>query len=134
MGASCRHRWRSPISTTQDYARFAEMLRCGGQLDGVEVLKLDTVRALIRDQIPGLTVWDQEAVGYGLGVGMLRAMDGGGWAGEPRAFHWSGVHGTGFFVDLDMELTVVLMTQAQPRARELEREVRSIVVRTVRGY
>jgi CubicO group peptidase (beta-lactamase class C family) len=40
--------------TALDYLRFMRMILNGGELDGVRVLKEETVREMLRDQCPGL--------------------------------------------------------------------------------
>ena len=51
------------ISTMADYARFAEMLRRGGALDGVRLLAPRTVRFMTQNHLPGDLVGHQDPVG-----------------------------------------------------------------------
>jgi CubicO group peptidase (beta-lactamase class C family) len=49
------------VSTLADYLRFAEMLRRGGELDGVRVLGSRTVAHMTSNHLPG----DTDLAGYG---------------------------------------------------------------------
>src|SRR3989442_15791131 len=60
------------ISTARDYARFLEMLRNGGSLDGVHILAPHTVALMTHDQSGRL--YDSTRVpGLGLGFGATLA-------------------------------------------------------------
>ena len=45
------------LSTAGDYARFLQMLLNRGELDGVRMLRPETVDAMTRDQTEGLPLW-----------------------------------------------------------------------------
>jgi len=51
-------RWQSGgaglVGTIGDYARFAQMLASGGELDGVRILSRKTVELMMSDNIPGI--------------------------------------------------------------------------------
>src|SRR6185436_17891189 len=101
--------------------RFAQMLVNGGTLDGVRVLKPETVKAMLSRQTTpeqGMTYWyDPEryqsvkgyAWGYAIGVrvdGVPHQMPGvSGDAG------WAGFTNTWFFVDPKNEIAAVAMSQ-----------------------
>lgn len=46
--------WGGLTGTAPDYLRFCEMIRGGGELDGVRVLSPASVRAMTTNQIPGV--------------------------------------------------------------------------------
>jgi CubicO group peptidase (beta-lactamase class C family) len=85
-------------STTEDYERFCRMMLNRGELDGVRVLKPETVDLMFQNHV-------KPEVGqkYGLG-GMVTG--GGGYA-------WGGAAGTQFFVDAKNDYFVVFMVQTQ---------------------
>jgi CubicO group peptidase (beta-lactamase class C family) len=57
---------------TRDYARFAQMLLNGGELDGVRILAPETVRRMTENQIGELPVAVRgPGWGFGLGVAVL---------------------------------------------------------------
>jgi CubicO group peptidase (beta-lactamase class C family) len=113
------------VSTATDYCRFAEMLRRGGELDGVRILGPRTVGYMTRNHLPGgadlagLAVGSfsetrYEGVGFGLGVHVtidpVRAQV----PSSVGEFGWGGMASTAFWVDPVEELTVVFMTQLVP--------------------
>jgi CubicO group peptidase (beta-lactamase class C family) len=111
------------VSTVGDYARFLEMLRAGGTLDGHRILSPATIAYMTSDQTgPGSGVtpgpYYLPGPGYGFGLGFAVRRDAGiapvpGSVGE---YNWGGVGGTAFWVDPKQDLFVVFMLQA-PRAR-----------------
>jgi CubicO group peptidase (beta-lactamase class C family) len=113
------------ISTAWDYHRFAEMLRRGGELDGVRILGPRTVRYMTRNHLPG--GHDLEAVGrplfaettfdgVGFGLGFSVTLDpvANRVLGSAGEFAWGGAASTFFFVDPAEELTVLFFTQLLP--------------------
>ena len=109
--------------TVGDYARFAQMLLNGGQLDGVRLLGRATVAHMTADHLGDIPVASPTLVrGYGFGLGFavrketgLNAMTGS--AGEYR---WGGAAGTAFWIDPKEQMVVVWMTQGQPGPRRGE--------------
>ena len=91
------------FSTVHDLARFTAMLANGGELDGVRVLKAETIREFTRRQ-PGAGTralgWDTPSSGGG-GAGGLRI--------SPRAFGHTGYTGTSIWIDPDRGTWAVLL-------------------------
>jgi CubicO group peptidase (beta-lactamase class C family) len=102
-----------------DYARFAQMLLAGGQLDGVRVLGRATVSHMTSDHLGDIRVASPIlARGYTFGLGFAVRKETGlnpvtGSAGEYR---WGGAAGTAFWIDPKEHMIVVWMTQAAPGA------------------
>ncbi|HEV8439206.1 MAG TPA: serine hydrolase domain-containing protein [Methylomirabilota bacterium] len=109
--------------TVPDYARFAQMLLNGGQLDGVRLLGRATVAHMSADHVGDITVASPIlARGYGFGLGFAVRKETGlnpmtGSAGEYR---WGGAAGTSFWIDPKEQMIVVWMTQGQPGPRRGE--------------
>ena len=108
-------------STLDDYMRFARMLLNGGTLDGVRILKPETVRLMATNHLDE-SVTDRSflpskgQVGFGVDVAVrLRppatAQENNGAVGE---FFWDGLASTLFWVDPQNQLTAVLFTQIVP--------------------
>ncbi len=85
------------FSTAADYERFCRMLLNRGELDGVRVLKPETVDLMFQNH---LKVPNQQ---YGLGG----AVDGKG------GYSWGGADGTQFWVDRNSNFFAIFMTQTQ---------------------
>ena len=109
--------------TAGDYARFAQMLLNGGQLDGVRLLGRATVAHMTSDHLGDIRVASPIlARGYGFGLGFAVRKETGlnpmtGSAGEYR---WGGAAGTAFWIDPKEQMVVVWMTQGQPGPRRGE--------------
>lgn len=113
------------VSTMADYLRFAEMLRQGGQLDGVRLLSPRTVRYMTQNHLPGgadLTAFGRplfsETTFDGVGFGLLGSVTldpvKAKTAGSVGEFGWGGAASTFFWVDPVDDITCVFMTQLLP--------------------
>jgi CubicO group peptidase (beta-lactamase class C family) len=112
--------------TTEDYLRFCEMLRRGGELDGARILGPRTIELMRRNHlkggadlaqmtIGGVSETANEGVGFGLGfASTLDAVKSGSIAAGD--YYWGGAASTIFWVDAQEDLVVVFMTQLMPSA------------------
>jgi CubicO group peptidase (beta-lactamase class C family) len=111
-------------STTEDYLRFLEMLRQGGQFDGARILGPRTIELMRRNHlkggadltqmaIGGFSETANEGVGFGLGFAMTMDAIRNGALGEGD-YYWGGAASTIFWVDPVEDLAVVFMTQLMP--------------------
>jgi CubicO group peptidase (beta-lactamase class C family) len=99
------------FGTAADVARFAEMLREGGSMDGIRVLHARSVAEMVTDQLPRDL---SNPFRQGLGV----RLDDAGFLGPLRGFGHTGFTGTSFAVDPGRLLTVVLLTNRVHPRRE----------------
>ena len=100
------------LSTPWDYARFAQMLANGGELDGVRVLGRKTVE-LMRTNHIGERCIDLGVgpnYGFGYGVCVRKGIGGSYMPGSPGTFGWGGAAGTWFFVDPVEEIVGLFFT------------------------
>ncbi len=105
------------VGTAEDYLRFLQMLLNGGELDGVRLLSPTTVRYMTSDHLGNAGTAGSVALlpGMGFGLGFAVRREAGlfevtGSAGE---YFWAGAAGTGFYVDPQLEVICVWMTQGQ---------------------
>ncbi len=97
------------VSTAHDYLRFAQMLLNGGELDGVRLLKPESLAEMTRNQLSGIK---SPLKDYGFGLGFaVRLADAGSTPGRAGEYNWSGYGGTTFWVDPKEGLAAILMTQ-----------------------
>src|SRR5262249_33735773 len=82
-------------STARDYARFLEMIRNGGTLDGVRILGPRTVQLMTTNQSG--TLYNGPGRGFGLGFEVVEKYGASGMAGV-GAFGWGGAYGTTYQV------------------------------------
>jgi CubicO group peptidase (beta-lactamase class C family) len=109
-------------STLDDYSRFTRMLLNNGELDGVRVLRADTVRLMSTNQLDwAITqrIWlptDKGEMGWGIDFAVRTdpPQKPGEKAGEVGEFFWDGAANTLFWVDPKNQLTAVLFTQYMP--------------------
>ena len=92
--------------TAADYSRFARMLANDGELDGVRVLKPETV-ALMRT--PSDDLLTRPGVKWGLGVQVFGKPEVTGYFVHEGSFTWSGAYGTHFIIDPAVNRSFVLM-------------------------
>lgn len=112
-------------STTADYARFTEMLRRGGELDGVRLLGNRTLDYMSQNSLPGgkdltevgIPLFAEtrfDGVGFGLGFSVVMDPIRYGTVCSVGEIAWGGAASTAFWVDPLEDLTVVFMTQLLP--------------------
>ena len=103
------------VSTLGDYFRFCQMMLNSGELDGVRVLKPESVDRMTRNQIGKLRIaGGNMAMGYGVGVVTVEGKDRDKEVAAAGSYLWSGAFGTFFWVDPEAKLIGILMTQHFP--------------------
>jgi len=116
------------VSTAHDYARFAAMLLNEGELDGVRVLKPETVRLARSNLLPGGVdrvdlPLGQTLSGAGFGAAMSVQLEPGhttggafDWPGAVPAgvYGWPGAGGTACWIDPDRRFFLLFLTQYWP--------------------
>jgi CubicO group peptidase (beta-lactamase class C family) len=113
------------VSTAPDYHRFVEMLRGGGQLDGVRILGPRTVAAMTRNHLPGnadletfgrpiFAETPYRGVGFGLGFGVVLDPARAGMIASVGDYSWGGAASTSFWVDPVEDISMIFMTQVFP--------------------
>lgn len=113
-------------STAGDYARFAQMLLNGGELDGKRVLSRKTVELMLQNHLtmlnPPVTQFSQ-AEGFGLGGYVVIDAARRGQLGSNGQFGWTGAASTYYSIDPQEHLVAILLLQHLPRegVRDLPR-------------
>jgi CubicO group peptidase (beta-lactamase class C family) len=103
------------VSTATDYSRFCQMLLNGGSLGKERIIGSETLRFMASDHLGGVRINTPVIPpGYGFGLGFCVRLQGGmaTAAGSVGQFYWSGVFGTGFFIDPAKNMFAIMLTQA----------------------
>jgi CubicO group peptidase (beta-lactamase class C family) len=108
------------ISTADDYLTFARMLLGEGEVDGVRLLKAETVRMMRQNrltaaqrEIPfmGIPFWGGQ--GFGLGLSVITDPEKQAWmgAGSEGSFGWPGAFGTWWQADPVQDMVMIYLIQ-----------------------
>ena len=108
------------ISTADDYLKFARMLLHDGEVDGVRLLKRETVALMRTNRLTdaqrtidfmGIPFWMGQ--GFGLGVSVVTDPEKQAWmgAGSKGAFGWPGAFGTWWQADPEEDLIILYLVQ-----------------------
>ena len=104
-------------STAGDYARFAQMLLNGGQLDGVRILGRKTVEYMTSNHLssyPGQHPFGALDQGFGLGVRVITDLGAGHTLGSVGTFGWDGYATTLVQIDPKERTVAILLYQHLP--------------------
>ena len=117
------------VATAEDYAKFAQMLLNGGELNGRRLLSPRTVAYMASvhapDTLPGRTSGE----GYGLSVRVVNNAAASGARVSDGSFGWSGAFGTHFWVDPTESLIAIMMIQTP--ARDMRPEFENAVMQAI---
>jgi CubicO group peptidase (beta-lactamase class C family) len=105
------------FSTAGDFARFAQMLLDGGELDGKRILSRKSVELMTANHLQLLPVDHHNyspGHGWGLGVEVRLDLGRGSTLGTPGQFGWYGAATTYCQIDPKEKLVAVLFTQHFP--------------------
>jgi CubicO group peptidase (beta-lactamase class C family) len=121
-------------STAHDYARFLEMIRNSGALDGVRILAPRTVALMTTNQSGTLHSFasylsperTSTGLGFGFGFETVDRYGASGMAGV-GAFGWGGAYGTTYQVDVQSHSVLVLMIQLMPNTTDIQQKFSTLV-------
>jgi CubicO group peptidase (beta-lactamase class C family) len=110
-------------STADDYLTFARMLLGGGEVNGIRLLKSETVRLMSTNRLTdaqraipflGMPFWAGQ--GHGLGMSVITDMEKQAWmgAGSNGAFSWAGAFGGWWQGDPAQDLILLWLVQVLP--------------------
>jgi CubicO group peptidase (beta-lactamase class C family) len=112
------------LSTARDYARFLEMIRRGGAIDGVRILSPRTVALMTSNQVG--TLHSQTGLGFGLGFETTDRYGANGMD-SVGSYGWSGAYSSTYRVDPEARLVIVFMVQILPNTTDLGRKFPTLV-------
>ena len=131
------------IGTIDDYWRFCEMLRSGGELDGARLLSPRTLALARRNHLPGdlaamaTEVWSEtqfDGVGFGLLGSVVVDPTKARILAQVGDYGWGGAAGTFFWVSPVEDIVAILFTQLLPSsAIPVRKELRALVYGALTG-
>jgi CubicO group peptidase (beta-lactamase class C family) len=123
------------VSTTMDYARFAQMLLSGGTLDGTRIIGRKTLQLMASNHLGPNVKVDSPLMspghGFGLGFCVRTAAGIAPFPGSVGQFFWSGMAGTFFFIDPAEDLFTVFMMQGPGQRTQIRNLLRDLVYAAV---
>lgn len=105
------------VSTMEDYATFCKMLLNGGELNGTRILKEETAKLIITNQLPETAKYTDDS-GYGLS---------GGVRFDNGEYSWSGAASTSFLINPEKQMIVIAYTQLMPSDYEYATKFKKMV-------
>ena len=131
------------VGTIDDYWRFAEMLRAGGELGGERILSPRTLKLMACNHLAGdiasmgPDTWAEtsfEGVGFGLLGSVILDPAKAQASAQIGDYGWGGAAGTFFWVSPVDDMVVILFTQLLPSsAIPVRKELRTLVQAALTG-
>jgi CubicO group peptidase (beta-lactamase class C family) len=121
------------LSTARDYARFCQMLLNGGSLQGIRLLRPETVRQMTANQLPAealpMNLGGFPLPGLGFGLGVSVRLNTNSSKPDPAAgeYGWSGAASTYFWVAPKSELLVIVLQQVEPFSLGLQLALKPVI-------
>ena len=104
------------VSTTADYARFAQMLLNGGELDGARILSPGAIKLMASNHLsdivmdaPGASFSPAKGGGFGLDFAVVTDPARAGTLQGEGSYSWGGAAGTWFWIDPKNDLFMLGM-------------------------
>ena len=125
------------VSTAMDYARFAQMLLNGGELDGKRLLGPRTVAFMTSDHLGSMGNRNDGMYvpgrGYGSGFGFYVRVDAGNayFLGNVGEFYKGGAAGTVFWVDPTEDLVGVFMVNTATLASYYRYLIKTLIYQAI---
>ncbi len=126
------------VGTARDYLRFCQMLLNGGELDGVRILKKETIAEMTKNQLPAEAMKTRNQgitdVGDGFGLGFsVRVGQDDPVAGRfVNEYAWGGAASTHFWIAPKQELVVVALEQFMPNRPMLKEAIKPLIYQAVK--
>ena len=126
-------------ATTDDYARFLQMLVNDGMIDGKRILKPETVALMRKNEIapatdvkPWAYYYPGAGFGYGLGFGVRTGPGDDGVPGFVGEMAWGGAAGTYFWTYPDQDMVMILMVQTPTQRGRIQPILKTLVYQAIK--
>lgn len=112
------------ISTARDYAKFLDMIRRGGEANGVKILSPRSVALMSTNQVGDLH--STSGLGFGLGFETTDRYGANGMD-SVGAYGWGGAYGSVYRVDPATGITILLMINQLPNTNDIRMKYPTMV-------
>jgi CubicO group peptidase (beta-lactamase class C family) len=119
------------VSTAADYARFAQMLLNGGQLDGQRLLGRWTVDLMRAPHVPDTFQGRQPGRAFGLSVQVVTDPVAASYSVSPGSYGWIGAWGTHSWMDPKEKLVGIMLVQTSNPNRQVDRDYETAVMQAI---
>lgn len=119
------------MASAEEYAKFAEMLLEGGQLNGKRLLSPKTVELMRSVFAPDTLPGRSPGRGFGLSVQVVSDPVVAGYRVSPGSYGWDGAFGTHFWIDPKEKIVGILMIQTDNPNRQLDRDFENAVMQSI---
>jgi CubicO group peptidase (beta-lactamase class C family) len=126
------------VGTARDYLRFCQMLANGGELDGVRILKQETIAEMTKNQLPEEAMKTRNngktdvGDGFGLGFSVRVGEDDPVTGRFVDEYAWGGAASTHFWIAPKQELVVVALEQFMPNRPLLKEAIKPLIYQAVK--
>jgi CubicO group peptidase (beta-lactamase class C family) len=118
------------VSTARDYARFLEMIRGNGALDGIRILSPRAVAMMRTNQVG--TLRSPNGLGFGLGFETTDRYGANGMD-DVGSYGWGGAYGTVYRINPHERLVILLMIQQLPNTNDIREKFPLMVYQALAG-
>jgi len=121
------------VGTGRDYLRFLMMVQNGGELEGVRILKPETVKLMTTNQLPEkafpIRFGNEKRHGTGFGLGFSVRTENTTWdpSGHLGEYGWGGAASTHYWVSPKDNLIVVTLEQIFPYQWDTEFGIKNLI-------
>ena len=125
------------FSTIGDYARFAQMLLNGGNLDGSRIVGRKTLELMHANHLPSellpyeLLGRTNDGFGFGLGSRVMTNVAASAGSGSVGEYGWAGAAKTYYWVDPAEDLVGLFMSQYMTGVEQPDRAMRSLTYQAI---
>lgn len=112
------------VSTARDYARFLEMIRLGGALDGARILSPRAAELMTVNAVGSLM--SNSGMGYSIAFETTERYGANGMS-SAGSYGWGGAYGSVYRVDPSEKLTMIFLMQLVPNRTDLREKFPNLV-------
>src|SRR5262249_26445778 len=126
------------VGTARDYLRFCQMMLNGGELDGVRILKKETVAEMIKNQLEDEAMKAKNSgkadvgEGFGLGFGVQVGQDNPATGRKVGEYWWGGAASTHFWISPQQDLLVAALERCMPSRPKLAQAIKPLINQAVK--